>query len=741
MKKHIIILLLILPINAIAGSASNNKKITNLITPVSYFVNHIKQLKKIGENLDKYNTTSIVGMSGIGKTQIARIYAYENQNKYDLIWFIDCNLDINQEFLKLAKILNKERQAGIAEQADVAKNGVLDYIKDKKNSLLVLDNLKVSENSKVKDVVDLEHNGHIIFASQDKQALPYTIELANFNKDDCIKLAESILHEPSKTKTDFLSNNLKGYPILVVQTAQLLNQFKGLELETYKRKILESSDKIKLNISVAIDKLSPSAVGLLYQIALINNQSFSKDFLKYIASDKSNIEDDIYQISKFSLITNIEADAKNPVLEMHDIIMQTILEMMGRERVKSTLEKTVDNLITSTPDTISEFHVFRGGNTVSENFQVISEHAEKYKINLLKTMSIKSYLITIYNNYSNYFGAEKLVEWLNRAKKEKALKVSSMDNDQKARYADLLQGIARYYRNRYSDFDKSIQYSKEAEKVYENVVGYNELKADLFYQLALNDLKTGNTDSAKKYIPKLQNTPFNDNVQAMLFFIQGEYNKALTGIDNVIKKRLKKIKSDDLVLTSNYLLKNQILNFLEEYQKAYNQAIQLYNMHSNKQKDHIIFAKIYTQMAKSELGLKKLSEASEHIAKAMQIFLKDKELNAKKDDYSENLYLADCYVVQGDILFSQNKIEKAITSYRNAQKIYFYLYKNKRGNIEQVSYLYTQGAKASCKKQDAYHYKCFGKPQIAEFGIEHPDTISMLSYCKKYDMDLWADTN
>ena len=191
----------------------------------------------------------------------------------------------------------------------------------------------------------------------------------------------------------------------------------------------------------------------------------------------------------FSLITNTEADAKNSVFEMHDIIMQTILEMMGRERVKSTLEKTVDNLITSTPDTISEFHVFRGGNTVSENFQVISEHAEKYKINLLKTMSIKSYLITIYNNYSNYFGAEKLVEWLNRAKKEKALKVPSMDNDQKARYADLLQGIARYYRNRYSDFDKSIQYSKEAEKVYENVVGYNELKADLFYQLTFNPLR------------------------------------------------------------------------------------------------------------------------------------------------------------------------------------------------------------------------------------------------------------
>ena len=417
--------------------------------------------------------------------------------------------------------MNKEKQASITEQADTAKNGVLDYIKDKKNSLLVLDNLKVSENSRIKDVADLEHNGHIIFASQDKQTLPHTIELANFNKDDCVKLAESILHEPSKTKTDFLSNNLKGYPILVVQTAQLLNQFKGLELETYKRKILESSDKIKLNISVAISKLSPSAVELLYQISLINNQSFSKDFLKYIADDKSNIENDIYQISKFSLITNIDANEKNPVFEMHDIIKQTILETMGHDKAKSILEKVVDNLVTLTPDTISEFHVFRGGNTVSENFQVISEHADKYDIVLLKAMSIKSYLITIYNNYSNYFGAEKLVEWLNKAKKEKTLNISSMDNDQKARYADFLQGIARYYRNRYSDFDKSIQYSKEAEKIYEDVIGYNELKADLFYQLALNDLKIGNTESAKKYIPKLKNTPFNDNVQAMLFFYTG----------------------------------------------------------------------------------------------------------------------------------------------------------------------------------------------------------------------------
>lgn len=736
MKKYLIFTIINVLLVSSPYAKADIQKISNLITPVSYFVNHIKQLQQISDNLKKYKATSVVGMSGIGKTQIVRTYAYENINKYEIVWFIDCSLDINQEFLKLARVLNKKRQAGITEKADLAKKGVLDYLKAKSNWLLVLDNLKITENLKVKDVTIWEHNGHVIFASQDKHILPHIIALSNFNKDDCIKLAESILNEPSKNKAEFLSDNLKGYPILVAQTAQLLNQFKGLELETYKKKILESSDKIRLNINIAISKLPTSAVKLLYQIALINNQSFSKDFLKYIAGNVSDIEDDIYQISKYSLIANVDSNDQKPVFEMHDIIVQTILDIIGEQEIKKILEKTVDSLIKSTPDTISEFHVFRSGNTVSENFQIISDNAEKYKINPLKIMEVKSYLITIYNNYSNYSGAEKLVEWLEYSKKNQVLKLSVMNNDQKARYADFLQGIARYFRNRYSDFENSIKYSKEAEKVYEDVVGYNELKADLFYQLALNDLKVGNIESAKKYIPKLKNTPFNDNVQAMLFFMQAKYKQSLIAIDNVIQKRLKKIKVNDLVLTSNYLLRNQILNFIGNYQDAYDQAMQLYNMHSSKKDNHIIFSRIYTQMAKSELGLKKITEASNHITKAFQIFLKDRDLNKRTDDYSENLYLADCYVVQGDIYFAQNDMEKAITSYRDAQKIYFYLYKNKRSNIEQLSYLYTQGAKASCKAKDDYHYKCFGEAQINEFGGDHPNTISMLDYCNKYNMNL-----
>ena len=183
----------------------------------------------------------------------------------------------------------------------------------------------------------------------------------------------------------------------------------------------------------------------------------------------------------------------------------------------------------------------------------------------------------------------------------------------------------------------------------------------------------------------------------------------------------------------------EILNALGNYSDGYKQAIYVRNMHSGKQEDHILFGRIYTQLSKSELGLNKVLEASTHIKKAIDIFEEDKKNYKKSGDYSANLYLADSYITKGDILFVQNSLEKAVDVYRDAQKIYFYLYKNKKGSVAQVSYLYAQGAKASCKSQDLYHYQCFGKPQVAEFGTSHVNTRSMLEYCKKYNMNLWQE--
>jgi hypothetical protein len=49
------------------------------------------------------------------------------------------------------------------------------------------------------------------------------------------------------------------------KVAQLLNQIKGLDLQEYKQKTLQAADKIKLNLSMAINELPPTGISLLYK--------------------------------------------------------------------------------------------------------------------------------------------------------------------------------------------------------------------------------------------------------------------------------------------------------------------------------------------------------------------------------------------------------------------------------------------------------------------------------------------
>ncbi|MDR0329986.1 MAG: tetratricopeptide repeat protein, partial [Rickettsia sp.] len=186
----------------------------------------------------------------------------------------------------------------------------------------------------------------------------------------------------------------------------------------------------------------------------------------------------------------------------------------------------------------------------------------------------------------------------------------------------------------------------------------------------------------------------------------------------------------------------EILSYLGRYQEAYAQAKQLYDMHKPiKSEDHRTFGYIYRTMARSELGLGKIDNALDHINKAITIFLTDEHGNPKNTEYSQDLNLAGGYALQGDILFAQDNLNQAIESYKKAFVIYHYLYGDRSKNIIQISDLYNHGAKAACKSKDLYNYKFFGKSQIKEFGIHHPNTVDMFEYCKQYDMDLWIKNN
>ena len=131
-------------------------------------------------------------------------------------------------------------------------------------------------------------------------------------------------------------------------------------------------------------------------------------------------------------------------------------------------------------------------------------------------------------------------------------------------------------------------------------------------------------------------------VKAKFFFIQDKYTQALEQITLTLESSIQNgLNHNDLFLTSFYLLRANILNSLNQYNSAYSQAHQLYNMHKiTKKEDEQIFGRIFTQLARSELGLGKIDKAFKHITKAIGVFLADEKRNPKADDVLEDPDLA-----------------------------------------------------------------------------------------------------
>lgn len=173
-----------------------------------------------------------------------------------------------------------------------------------------------------------------------------------------------------------MTQEFGGYPILVVQGVQILNQVQGFNLEEYKKKIKASKDKIELNIKLVSNELNPSAKRLLDGIALLNNQSFSKELLNSITEDKNSLDDDIYQLSKLALISDIEPNEVNPIFEMHDVIAEKILQINGDKGNKEYLELSVTNLLNSIPKSLVKGRIFRNAKTISDNIEIITKNAE-----------------------------------------------------------------------------------------------------------------------------------------------------------------------------------------------------------------------------------------------------------------------------------------------------------------------------------------------------------------------------
>jgi tetratricopeptide (TPR) repeat protein len=170
-----------------------------------------------------------------------------------------------------------------------------------------------------------------------------------------------------------------------------------------------------------------------------------------------------------------------------------------------------------------------------------------------------------------------------------------MNNDTKAAYSWYLALMGMY--------EDSVYFNK-AKVVLQEVKDYPRMETGVYDIIALTEISRGNIAAAEEIIPIIEKInaqnlgEVNANrllyVKARIFLAQGNYKEALNFINKVITAE------QDLMQHSSggiyYVLKAEILNYLQNFQEAYQIMTELYKKERDRSTNEYLIARILRWM-------------------------------------------------------------------------------------------------------------------------------------------------
>ena len=727
----------------IVNIANANSQISNAITPVSYFVNHEQELNDLSNSLILYNTVGLVGITGIGKTQLVRMYAYKSFNKYKVIWFFDCNADLAEQFVQLAKELNQkiciQENCTLAEHGVGAQQSVIKYLTPKNDWLLIFDNVKINENEKLSDIIKWEHNGHVVISSQDRKNITNFIQLSYLKEDDAINLAGKILGKQDYNAIKKLVSTFKGYPVLITKAAIFLETYKYLSLEEYSTILAQSDNKMRNHMDLVKKELTPSAQKLLYKIAMINNQKFSKALIKIIANNKTFVED-LQCISRFGLISLLYEAQDKQIFEMHDTVRKSVIEIAGDKMLKEIIEEIIDSINTMMPKgKNSRQLLISDDDTLLNNLQQLLSNAEYYNTDIYKIMELRKNLMSFYLGLGDN-SCQEMESWFFQNKSN--IKSIFMSEYQKAVYAEYLALIGVYECFIKASLADGIKCINEAAEFINSISGYFELKFMIYSQLAQAYVCNGDKNNTNIFLQKSEEIldKVSDKLDVILLWAikseydlsEGKYAVALTSIQNAIV--LAKDFPQDYYVFPLYISQAEILNYMSEHNAAYDITNRIYNFAIAQIKAGNVGGyniRVIVELARAELGIGKLEQSLDHAKEAIVIYINDKSRNNIDINVSKDTDLASALVIEAEALVALNQPELAAHTFATAETIFYNNYRDNIRNLDKMSYLYLKASLATCNLPDSFWYTKFSTSLIEKFGATHFRSLELLQKCKR----------
>ncbi|MFQ3307023.1 MAG: tetratricopeptide (TPR) repeat protein [Candidatus Midichloriaceae bacterium] len=367
------------------------------------------------------------------------------------------------------------------------------------------------------------------------------------------------------------------------------------------------------------------------------------------------------------------------------------------------------------------------------NVEKVLEHADRLGIKNDDTFLIKMSLLRAYTDLYLYDNANRLIKDIGE---DYIADSYYQSNELLKRYTALYYLLkGKVYQYKYWNYKEAIIFFIKA---YELCKSVNDLKLKYFILTHLSQIyiNTGDIKKSKFFLEKLEKEEaeflysFNDKhvynwMKGKILFEDGKDAGALKECENVDKRESRLYGEATYRRLPVLLFKADILLALKHYDQV-NQVLNLLFKICNKNNENYnkFMYRILRISAELQLAKGRMPEALEDIKRAIEY---------RGDKKSPDIYIADIYNVEGDILFAQGKCNDAVDSYEKAIKLCLNIYNNKI-EVRKLSDLFEKTVGVALRGHDKSIAKKYYKLYCEYFGAKKPKkTEALLRHIFEYD--------
>jgi tetratricopeptide (TPR) repeat protein len=341
------------------------------------FTGRVQLLEDILESLNKeYNTAltqkALCGLGGIGKTQLAMEYAWQQSASYELVWWLraEAPSSLIADYIALATELElPERNES---EQELVVQAMRKWLDKHQGWLLIFDNAKDAKS--IRNYLPESSGGHVLITSrnQDWRAFGKPLSVEVWSRNESFAFLQKRTGQSDEKVADKLAEALGDLPLALEQAAayietRTITYAEYLDLFNSRRKELWDREEppagyfhtIATTWSLAFDEIKsiPMAKELLSLCSMAAPDTIPKSLLEKaleqyeqdaedgVVIDRFKLDDAVAALRSYSLIT---PDTEK--VSTHRLVQAVVRDRMSEDEVPKYRDAMIQALSDRFPD-------------------------------------------------------------------------------------------------------------------------------------------------------------------------------------------------------------------------------------------------------------------------------------------------------------------------------------------------------------------------------------------------------